>query len=259
MAYVQVGDRTIDSAEMINLLAGYRMIPQLLREIILDQAIADVGLTLEERTKGIEHFYNRNQLTTPEAKKAILQRYNMSLEQLEANAIRDIRIEKFKQLTWNNKVESYFFSYKNQLDKVFYSLIRTENPEIAQEIYFRIQAGEQTFAECAKEYSQGVEAQTGGLLGPVSLNQPHAAIAQKLAISQPGELWTPFKLEKWYIIIRLEKLVSAQLDDATRSSILNYLFESWLSEEINKAKVNFHGDTQTINKSNIPQLLMANG
>jgi parvulin-like peptidyl-prolyl isomerase len=252
MAYVQVGTQTIDSAEMINLLAGYRMIPQLLREIILDQAIADIGLTLEERTKGIEHFYNRNQLTTPEAKKAVLQRYGINLEQLETGAIRDIRIEKFKQINWANKVESYFLNYKTQLDKVVYSLIRTDNPEIAQEIYFRIQAGEQTFAECAKEYSQGVEAQTGGLLGPVSLNQPHAAIAQKLIISQPGELWTPFKLENWYIIIRLEKLVSAQLDDATRANLLNHLFESWLSEEINKAKVNFNHDAK---KSHISQIL----
>jgi parvulin-like peptidyl-prolyl isomerase len=240
MAYVQVGTQTIDSAEMINLLATYRMVPQLLREIILDQVIADIPLTLDEKTKAIENFYHRNQLTTPEAKRAVLRHYNLNLEQLEAGVIREIKIEKFKQLTLANQVESYFFKSKTQLDKVVFSLIRTDNPEIAQEIYFRIQAGEATFAECAKQYSQGVEAQSEGLVGPVSLNQPHPAISQKLTVSQPGQLWTPFKLENLYIIIRLEKLVSAQLDDATRSNILNHLFESWLSEEINQAKVEWH-------------------
>jgi len=51
-------------------------------------------------------------------------------------------------------------------------VIRTKDPGVAQELYFRIQAGEQSFAEVAREYSQGPEAYTCGLLGPVELSMP---------------------------------------------------------------------------------------
>ncbi|MBE9050262.1 peptidylprolyl isomerase [Nostocales cyanobacterium LEGE 11386] len=249
---LQFGNHRISTAEIFPVLAGYQMLPQLCRFLIIDQAItslssanAPYSLTIEENTNAIEQFYQKNQITTPEARASILKHYGMSEAQLAALATREIRIEKFKIATWGAKLESYFLQYKPQLDKVIYSLIRTSDFEVAQELYFRIKAGEQTFAESAKEYSQGQEAQTGGLLGPVPINQPHLEIAQKLAISQPGQLWPPMRLDNWIVIIKLEKLISAQLDDATRSTLLNHLFEQWLTQEMEKASLSFHEDAPT--------------
>ncbi|MDZ8264546.1 peptidylprolyl isomerase, partial [Nostoc sp. ChiQUE01b] len=201
-----------------------------------------VAITIEEKAIVIEQFYQNNQLTTPEAQAKALKYYSMSLEQLEAVAMRELKIEKLKQATWGTKLESYFLQCKSQLDKVIYSLIRTSDAEVAQELYFRIKAGEQTFAECASVYSQGAEAQTQGMLGPVPMSQPHPAIAQKLTISQPGQLWPPMKLDEWFVIVRLEKLIPAQLDDAMRSTLLNHLFETWLAEEISKAQLTILDD-----------------
>ncbi|MDZ8139681.1 MAG: peptidylprolyl isomerase [Nostoc sp. DedQUE04] len=237
MAHLRIGNQIISQAEITHLLAGYQMLPQLCRLVIIERAIAPFELTPSEKLGVIEQFYQNNQLTTPEAQAKVLKHYSMSLEQLEAVAMRELRIEKFKQATWGTKLESYFLQCKSQLDKVIYSLIRTSDAEVAQELYFRIKAGEQTFADCASLYSQGQEAQTGGMLGPVPINQPHPAIAQKLTISQPGQLWPPMKLDEWFVIVRLEKLIPAQLDDAMRSTLLNHLFETWLAEEISKAQL----------------------
>jgi len=96
---------------------------------------------------------------------------------------------------------------------------------VGRELYFRIKAEEPSFTDCDKEFSQGTEAQTGRLLGPVPISQAHPAIAQKLAISQPGQLWPPYRLDNWVVIVRLGKLISAQLDDVARNSLLNHLFE----------------------------------
>lgn len=232
---LQFGNHRISNAEVFPMLAGYQMLPQLCRFLIIDQAIAPYSLTTEEKTSAIEQFYQKNQLATSEARTKTLKHYCMSEAQLEALATRELRIEKFKIATWGNKLEQYFLQYKSQLDKVIYSLIRTPDAEVAQELYFRIKAGEQTFAECAREYSQGQEAQTGGMLGPVPIGQPHPEIAQKLAISQPGQLWPPMRLDNWVVIVKLEKLIPAQLDDAMRSTLLNHLFETWLSEEMGTA------------------------
>ncbi len=165
---------------------------------------------------------------------AIARHPSIPPEQLEALATRGLRIEKFKQATWGHKLESYFLSCKSQLDKVIYSLIRTKDMGVAQELYFRIQAGEQSFAELAREYSQGPESQTGGLIGPVELSTPHPTLAKMLRVSQPGQLWPPMHLGEWVAIARLEKFIPAQLDEPMRQRLLNELFADWLQEQLNQ-------------------------
>jgi parvulin-like peptidyl-prolyl isomerase len=156
----------------------------------------------------------------------------MTSEQLDQLAVRELKIEKFKEATWKDQIHNYFHQCKKQLDKVVYSLIRTKDAGIAQELYFRIQEGESKFSDLAREYSEGAEAQTGGLVGPVELKVPHPQIAQMLFNSQPGQLCPPTRVGDWWIVLRLEKYISAELDDPTRKRLLNDLFQGWLMGQI---------------------------
>lgn len=231
-AVLQVGDRSITPEELIPLLAKYQLLPQLLREIIVDEAITTIDCTPEEKIGACQQFYERNQVMTEADRLAWLERQNMTSEQVEDLVSRGIKLEKFKQATWGNKLESYFLKRKGQLDRVIYSLLRTKDGAMAQELYFRIQEGEQSFSDLAREYSQGQEVQTGGLIGPVELNVPHPILAKMLTVSQPGQLWPPTRLGEWFIIVRLEKFFPAQLDEPMRQRLINELFNSWVQEQI---------------------------
>jgi parvulin-like peptidyl-prolyl isomerase len=231
-AILKVGDQTITAEEVIPLLAKYQLLPQLLREIIIDQAIATLDCTDEEKNAASEQFYTKNQLTSQEERQAWRDRQDLTLEQVEELAVRGLKLEKFKQATWGHKIESYFLKRKGRLDRVIYSLIRTKEAAIAQELYFRIQEGEQSFNELARDYSQGPEAQTGGLVGPVELSTPHPTLAQMLTVSQPGQLLPPTRLGDWFIVIRLEKFLPVQLDDAMRQRLLDEMFTTWLKEQL---------------------------
>jgi len=231
---LQVGDRTITADEIVPLLTSYQMLPRLLVEIVIDRAIAPITCTPEEIADNYCQFCQQNQISSATERQAWLQRYNMSSEQLAALATRSLRIEKFKQLLWGNKVESYFLSCKSQLDRVIYSLIRTQDMAIAQELYFRILEGEQSFADLAREYSQGSEAQTGGCIGPVELGSCHPTVAKMLSVSQPSQLWTPMHIGEWVAIVRLEKLIPAQLDQTMRQRLLNDMFAEWLQKQLNQ-------------------------
>lgn len=245
VSYIQLGDEVLSAAEALTLLASYQMLPQLCRWLIVEKEITSINLTQAEKTHALEQFYQKNQLLTPDAIALTLKYYGMNEVQLEDLATRELKIEKYKVTTWGTKLEPYFLQHKSQLDKVIYSLIRVSEEEVAQELYFRIKAGEQTFAECAKQYSQGTEAQTGGLLGPVPISQPHPEIAQKLAISQVGQLWPPLRIDNWVVIIKLEKLIPAQLDDAMRYALLNHFFETWLNQQIEKTPLSVFEDAPT--------------
>jgi parvulin-like peptidyl-prolyl isomerase len=243
---LQVGDRAITTAEIIPLLARYQLLPQLLRELLLDQVILPHTCTPEEVAQACQQVYAQNQLTSEEAQQAWLLQRQLTPEEFRARTERGLRIEKFKQATWGIKLESYFLQRKGQMDKVIYSLIRTQDVGITQELYFRIQEGEQSFADLAREYSQGPESQTGGLIGPVELSVPHPQLARVLSMSQPGQLWPPTQLGEWVVIVRLEKFIPAQLDEPMRQRLLNELFNTWLQEQLHQANpVNTSGAVAT--------------
>lgn len=235
---LKIGDRTIPSEELVSLLASYQLLPTLVQGIVIDQAIADISCLPEEVAGIRQQFYAQYQITSEAERDQWLQQHYMTLEQLEDLPVRQLKLEKFKQVTFSPKLEAYFLQRKSDLDKVIYSLIRTADPAIAQELFFRIQEGEQSFTEVAQQYSQGPEAQTGGLIGPVELSTPHPTLTQMLIRSQPGQLLPPVRLGEWLVIMRLEQRIPVQLDDALRQRLLNELFTAWLQEQLQQISVN---------------------
>ncbi len=231
---LQIGNRKIAASELLSLLGSYLMLPQLRRELIIDEAIAPIECTPEEEAQARQQFCVENQFTSKADIQVWMAYYGLALNQLEMIVTRKLKIEKFKQATWGNKLESYFFQYKTKLDKVIYSLLRTQEAGVSQELFFRILAKEQSFAELAREYSQGPEAQTDGLVGPVELSTLHPTMVQMLSSSQPGKLLPPTRIGEWFVIVRLEKYIPAQLDESMRARLLNELYENWLKEQLQK-------------------------
>ncbi|NJK47321.1 peptidylprolyl isomerase [Candidatus Gracilibacteria bacterium] len=228
---IQIGELEINDEDLFPLLAQYRILPQLAKEVIIERAIANIECTNEEEKIARQRFYQQFQITTEAQIKLWLKHHGMTPEQLDRLVLREIKLEKYKQETWGNQVESQFLQSKRQLDRVVYSLIRSKDAGIAQELFFRIQEGETSFTELARKYSEGTEAETGGLIGPVELNVPHPKIAQMLSATRPGQLIPPTRVGDWWIVLRLEKYLSAQLDDQMRQRILNELFQAWLNAE----------------------------
>lgn len=231
---LRIGDREMVVEEMMPLLTSYEIMPHLLRENIIDRAIAAIDCTPEEIATAIEQFDRHWGLADAAERLAWQEYYGMSQEQLEGLATRKLRIEKFKQATWGHRLETYFLKRKGQLDRAIYSLIRTKDKGMASELYFRISEGEQSLTELARDYSEGPEAQTGGMLGPVELGTLHPALARLLLTSQPGELRLPVPLGEWYAIVRLEKLIPAQFNEFIRQRLLNELFQTWLQEQLHQ-------------------------
>ncbi|MBO3462274.1 peptidylprolyl isomerase [Aetokthonos hydrillicola Thurmond2011] len=229
---LKVGDRTITCDEMVPLLKQYGLLPQLVREVIIDNALANFQLTQEETMQAYKQFYQEHKLNAEVDLQAWLESRGLERQHLNHLATRNIKLERFKKSTWGENLDSYFIQRKAKLDRVIYSLIRVNDMGLAQELYFRIQEGEQSFSELAREFSEGPEAQTGGTLGPVELGTPHPMLANLLASSQPGQLLPPTRLAEWIVIVRLEKFFPAMLDESIQQRLINELFENWLQNQV---------------------------
>ena len=82
-----------------------------------------------------------------------------------------------------------------------YSLIRLKDGFLARELYLRIAGNEADFSDLAARYSQGPEAKTKGIIGPIAMNKAHPSLAEKLRTCQPAQLLEPFTIDDWWLIV----------------------------------------------------------
>jgi parvulin-like peptidyl-prolyl isomerase len=233
-----IGGRIFEHHELLPLMDGYGMVPQLVREVLVDQAIAaweDLGtgnLDPEAEAVFVQQFLEQRQLTSDAARQAWSQQNHRPTQDLDRLAGRQYKLEAYKNATWGHKAESHFLQRKTRLDRVIYSLLRVKDAAVAQELYFRLQSGEDSFSNLAGQYSQGPEANTGGLIGPIDVGSCHPQLGQMLSISKPDQLWPPTRVEDWWLVARLEKFLPAQLDEPMRRRLVDELFNTWVQEQV---------------------------
>jgi parvulin-like peptidyl-prolyl isomerase len=228
---LKIGEQVIEAEDILPLLSKYQMVPQLSREIIIERAIASIDCTAEEKQLAQQQFLQQNQINQEQIP-AWLEQKGITPEDFEKQILKGVKLDKYKTKTWGESVDSYFLKRKPQLDQVVYSLIRHQDAGTIQELFFRIQENESSFVEEARKHSQGPEAQTGGLIGPVEIHTPNPKIAKILSESKPGQVWSPTKVGEWFVLVRLEKYIAAQLDQPMRQRMLDELFQAWLREQI---------------------------
>jgi len=44
----------------------------------------------------------------------------------------------------------------------------------------------------------------------------------------------PFRVEQWWVVVRVESYTPAVFDDATSTKMASELFEEWLQEEVSR-------------------------
>jgi parvulin-like peptidyl-prolyl isomerase len=240
-AFVIVGERRFAAAELLELLTQYQLLPTVLKALIVDSALKEIVLTKEEEELALEQFYAQHQLNEEESQNHWLTSHRINSEQLLDQALREFKLTKFKSMTWGGALEKDFLQYKPKLDRYVYSLIRTTNAELAQELYFRLQEGEQTFRELAPQYSEGAEAQTGGRIGPVTAASLHPNVVQLLSRSKPGQICPPQRFGEWNIIVCLEQCIAAQLDETVCQQLLERRYQEWMAQKLQSLCVSAPG------------------
>ncbi|WP_181244037.1 peptidylprolyl isomerase [Chamaesiphon polymorphus] len=225
---LDLGHDRISSDLVVEQLAEYRLLSQQVEEIILDklltQAAIDLNIHIDYSSAEFEERYTLNRQSRSYR--------GMNSAQLTAISERELKLQKFKELRWGDRVAAYFQTHQPQLDRVTISTIEVDDSFIANELFFRINADEQSFAEIALEYSQDAYRQTGGTIGPVFFRELSPKIGGVVRKLQPGELSIPLLMGGKYRLIRLDRLEPAQLNAQMHKLLLDELFTTWFKAEM---------------------------
>lgn len=214
------------------LLIELELWPLLLRRHL--ERIQAVGYspTREEQIAFQQSFLAQERIADLDSLNAWLQRQGISEQQMSQRLFRALQLEQFKQATFGPRVGPLYLERKASLDRVTYSLLRVKERAKALELHLRLQEEEDTFADLASTYSEGVEQQLNGLIGPMELGRINPVLAERLRISSPGQLWPPFEAEGWWVILRHERHLPAQLDTAMTQRLISEMYEQWIVEQV---------------------------
>lgn len=220
------------SVAQYRVLARHGLLLPLLQAQVIAKAVSTVSLTQEEKQRTLQEWGQRLGLKSEEQFKSYLQQQLLSVEDACFQAELPLRIDRHVLQNFTHRAEKRFLERKAELDRVVYSLIRVKDMGLAQELYLRIAEGEDTFADLAAAHSQGDEKARNGIVGPAPLNQSHPMITERLRSAQPKQLFPPFFINPWWIVLRLEDLHAAVFNDEMKLLMARDLFNEWVNEEL---------------------------
>lgn len=230
---LKIGNRHLDSDQIIAALVQYNLLKTLVGQVLLDEVLKEINLSKQELFHALSGSAD---LDIPEDFESFLnqwcQQHNTTIDYFNTVLLRDLRLEKFKQLYFAHRIESEFLQTKSALDQVEYSLVQVDELSLAQELYFLLRDDKVSFTQIARQYSLGSEKQTGGWVGPVSLSALPAEIAALFSNRQIGEIYGPIPVADRFWIVRLDQLTLSRLTETTRTHLINCLFDRWLDAQV---------------------------
>lgn len=217
----------------MSLLRRMNLMRPLAQRMFIDQACSKVQLPKEAIDKALGQFCQQNGIEDEESLNMHIASQGLTLEDFIHHLSISPKVQLVSLENFGPKAESHFLQRKEQLDEVTYSLLRVENAGLAHELYLRIEAGEDSFAQMATNHSQGPEKASNGIIGPASLARAHPRLSQRLRTAPLGMVLEPFRIEDWWVVTRVEERDLATFDEDMRQRMAMELFDTWIDQQIN--------------------------
>ena len=216
-----LGQWNLPELELRSLIRRCELVPALLRRQIEEEITALVEPNLQPSDELWASFRQKHHLQDNSADlESWLQKRGWSERDLRLHLLLPSALHRFQEQRYGPGVEEQFLLRKNDLDTVIYSLLRVKSPGLARELWISLSEGEVTFAELASRFSDGPEAQTKGVIGPLSLGSIEPVLAKHLRSLRVGQLRRPVSVGQWHVLLRLENLTPARLDPSLETNCL---------------------------------------
>jgi parvulin-like peptidyl-prolyl isomerase len=236
MSALKIGDRQLNSDQIVSALVQYKLLEPLVGQVLLDQVIEQVPLSEKELVSALG---GDTQSEIPDLQEFVAQwcqQMEVTPVYFKGVILRELRVQKFKQLHFAGQIEAEFLRLKPEFDQVEFSLLQLTDLALAQELYFHLRDDGADFETIARQYSEGYSpGRSGGRVGPVSMAELPPEVV-KLFRGGQGEqpmVCAPIKVGECFWIVRLEKLIAARLTDEVRASLMARLYDRWLNSQVN--------------------------
>ncbi len=238
---MEIASLKVLTIDCIKLLEKNNLLYKLVAQEVQEEKIAEIEINEEEKINLKNSFLIQNGLKSEEEFQNFLKKNNINEQLFISKICTPLKVKKYSLNKYIHMVEGRFIKKKEDLDCIAYSLLRVSNYNLSQELFYRIQDGESDFGQLSSEFSEGLEKNSKGIIGPVSVSQTHPILRKLLISSKVGELNQPIKVNDVWVISRLESFTKAKLNDEMKLLLAQQIFE----EKIQEISVKLHGSLKS--------------
>ena len=223
----------LQSQHLNQVLHQHQLLVPMLRQLAEEQLAADASFNPEQ----VKELFNKAWQGLPGAPPDSFDApWRDQLDDSQAamleQRIKKLRLQKRINELYDIEVEPYYLTRRADLERVTYRAIRVKEMGLAEELYLRLLDDEKSFEDLASTFSAGEERLAAGMMGPMTINDPHPAIADVLRRLAPGQIHAPIAVESWYIVLKLERREPSSLTSKTRLKLQQELLERDLKPHI---------------------------
>ena len=146
-SWIKIEGELVSLEETPLLLNELNLMPIFLRRFLEKKFTKEIIPSREEQTNYFQKFLKREKISDKTNLDNWLKFHGLSESEMEINLYKSLKIEKFKNEKFADKVEDLFLKRKSNLDRVTYSLIRSKSRDKIAELNMRLKEEEDTFSE----------------------------------------------------------------------------------------------------------------
>ena len=227
----------------LELLRKQTFLKPLIKTMIRDKLIEKINLDESLNTKLSEEFFKSRNIQKTENQEAFMKNNLIDNEDLKRLSTIKYKSNQISLNLFGNKSEEVFNKKKEDLDQYRYSIIQVKDPDLAQELYLKLESKENGFSELEAEHSIILDKNKKGFNDAVPLMRIHPLIRKILKSSEIGIINEPVNLGEFWVIIRLDEIIQAEFNEKMKETLSKELFEIFLErltqeiiDEIKKEK-----------------------
>ena len=215
---------------------------EVIRQHVIEQELQqqDLAISSDVIDQIVMDFRLENQLTDYESFQDWLASQEIDSTNFRQQIAFNLKLERLKTLktkVTEPNLQEYFIERKLFLDRVVLSCLVVEKRSLAQELKSQIVEDGVPFEQLVQKYSIAEDRIFNGMMGAVSRGTMPDALRSAVDLAKPGDLLEPLEIQELWYLVRVEKFLSAALDEQLGQELQDELFEKWLDDKIQAMNV----------------------
>jgi putative peptide maturation system protein len=245
---VRVNNVVLDVAQAVSYLdtiwGETRIIDRMVNTCLIQEALEKdpIELSDAELQRAMDGFRRARRLYTVEETQRWMERHGMSHTQFEGYVADEALVAKLRDRVTADQVEPFFAARHADFDTARIAQITFADETTARRLYDRIRDGELDFYAAAQDHFTTAGAHTASspdLFAAVQRGQAPEWMAPVFAAAA-DQLLGPLDTGEGYALVRVLSVSTARLDEPTRHAIKKILFENWLAERRQAARIEWN-------------------
>lgn len=207
---------------------------------IVRQAAAKRGINVsdDELQQAADEFRAARELYDADTTQTWLDDKKLSYHEWESLLEALVTQKKLREALTAGLVEQRFVEQKLSFDKAAVSRLVLNDEGVARELRAQIVDDGVDFHALAREHSIHNDTRpAGGYSGEMLRSDMEPALEAAIFGAQPGKVVGPIKTDDGWELVKLERLVPAELNDEMRETIKTSIFNEWLTEQRKKGRI----------------------